>query len=134
MRRSASPLFALAACLALAAPARAFDINTLRAKHRLPPLAVSAALAGAAHAHARDLAARRHLDHRGFRERVAAFNAIAAENVAYGCPDADCAFRMWSRSPAHRRNMLLRGLTHYGLASAVAADGRRYWVLELGSE
>jgi uncharacterized protein YkwD len=134
MRRSTPLLLALAACLALAAPARAFDINALRARYKLPPLAESATLAGAAYAHARDMAARRHLDHRGFRERVAALHAVAAENVAYGCPDAACAFRMWSRSPGHRRNMLMRGVTHYGLASAMAADGRRYWVLELGSE
>ena len=29
--------------------------------------------------------------------------------------------------------MLMRGVTSYGLASATSADGRRYWVLELGN-
>jgi uncharacterized protein YkwD len=40
---------------------------------------------------------------------------------------------MWARSAGHRRNMLLRGVTHYGLASATGANGRKYWVLELGN-
>jgi uncharacterized protein YkwD len=40
---------------------------------------------------------------------------------------------MWERSPGHRRNMLMRGISRYGIASATASDGRRYWVLELSN-
>jgi hypothetical protein len=29
--------------------------------------------------------------------------------------------------------MLMRGVTSYGIASATAENGRRYWVLELGN-
>src|SRR4051794_33474473 len=64
-------------------PALAFDVNSFRAQHKLPPLAYSSAYAGAAQAHANDLARRDHLDHNGFRQRVAAIGSRAAENVAY---------------------------------------------------
>ena len=123
----------VAAAFASAGPAHAFDLNAFRAQHKLPPLSVSSTLAGAAYSHAHDMASRNHLDHNGFRQRLGALHSAAAENVAYGCADEACAFRMWSRSAGHRRNMLLRSVTHYGLASAVGSNGRRYWVLELGS-
>ena len=123
---------ALVAGMALAAsPAVALDINSFRAQHRLPPLAVSSMLAAAAFSHAADMAARRSLDHNGFRQRMA--GSAGAENVAVGCPDADCAYRMWAKSSGHRKNMLMKGIGSYGLASATADDGRRYWVLELGN-
>ena len=138
MKRSAFCLclgFALAgaACAVLATPAVALDINSFRAQHHLPPLAHSAMLAGAAYAHAHDMARRNHLDHNGFRARLGAIASTAAENVAYGCDTEDCAFRMWARSAGHRRNMLMRGVSSYGLASARGDNGRHYWVLELGN-
>jgi uncharacterized protein YkwD len=64
---------------------------------------------------------------------MAAVATTAAENVAYGCASEDCVIRMWARSPGHRRNMLMGGVSSYGLASADDARGRRYWVLELGN-
>jgi len=125
----------VAACAAtpalLATPALALDINSFRAQHKLPPLSSSSMLAAAAYSHASDMASRRSLDHKGFRERMV--GSIGAENVAYGCADADCAYRMWAKSAGHRRNMLMKGISSYGLASATASDGRRYWALELGN-
>jgi uncharacterized protein YkwD len=115
----------------LASPALALDVNSFRAQHKLPPLSVSSMLSAAAHSHASDMASRKTLDHKGFRERMA--GSAGAENVAYGCPDEDCATRMWAKSAGHRRNMLMKGITSYGIASATADDGRRYWVLELGN-
>jgi uncharacterized protein YkwD len=53
--------------------------------------------------------------------------------VSYGCASEDCAIRQWARSAHHRRNMLMSGVSRYGIASAVDARGRRYWVLELGN-
>ena len=127
------PLLCAAATL-VATPAAALDLNSFRAQHKLPPLAMSSTLAGLAASHAQDMASRRRLDHKNFRRRLAVHASAAAENVAFGCATEDCVFRMWSRSAGHRRNMLLHGVSAYGLASAVAANGRRYWVLELGSE
>jgi uncharacterized protein YkwD len=124
---------ALAAATAFAPLAAAESVNSFRAQHKLPPLSASATLSGAAYAHAHDMASRRHLDHNGFRQRVPATGGAAAENVAFGCDDEDCAIRMWSRSGGHRANMLRRDVSSYGIASATADNGRRYWVLELGN-
>jgi len=121
---TAAPAFFVTQALAL-------DVNSFRAEHGLPTLSPSAALSGMAYSHAADMAARKTLDHKGFRERMT--GSTGAENVAYGCPDADCATRMWAKSAGHRRNMLMRGVSSYGIASATASDGRRYWVLELGN-
>jgi uncharacterized protein YkwD len=125
--------FAGLACTLAAGSVLALDLNSFRAQHGLPPLSMSGALASAAYSHAHSLAARRHLDHAGFRQRVSLTSGTAAENVAFGCATEDCVIRMWARSGRHRANMLLRSVTSYGLASADGGNGLRYWVLELGN-
>ena len=65
--RLALPLAALIA----ATPALAMDLNSYRAAHGRMPLTASSELIGIAYAHAVDLARRQHLDHRGFRQRLA---------------------------------------------------------------
>ncbi len=132
-RRLVATLALLAAAMACAAPAHALDLNSFRAQHRLPPLSLSSALAGLAYEQAQSMAGRNHLDHAGFRQRFAFSGGRHAENVAFGCPDEDCAFRMWARSAGHRRNMLLRDVSAYGIASATGPNGRKYWALELGN-
>jgi len=120
--------------LSFSTPSLALDLNTFRAQHKLPALSYSAALAGAAYAHAHSLARRGKLDHDGFKQRVGALvSGMAAENVLWGCEDQACAIKQWARSAGHRRNMLLKGITAYGIASARGDNGRRYWVLELGN-
>lgn len=131
MVRSVAALAIAAAMLAV--PARALDINSFRAQHKLPPLAMSSALAGMAYEQAQSMAGRSHLDHNGFRQRLAFSGGRHAENVAFGCADEDCAYRMWARSAGHRRNMLLRDVSAYGIASATGKNGRKYWALELGN-
>jgi uncharacterized protein YkwD len=134
MKRDTSTIaIAGLACAVLVSPALALDLNSFRAQHGRAPLTASSALMGAAYSHAADLAGRRHLDHRGFKQRLGALASTAAENVSYGCADEDCAIRQWARSGHHRANMLMQGVTSYGLASATSTDGRRYWVLELGN-
>jgi uncharacterized protein YkwD len=91
-------------------------------------------LAGAAYEHAHDMARRNHLDHKGFRQRLSPIASTVAENVLWGCETEECAIRVWAKSPGHRRNMLMKGVSAYGIASARADNGRRYWVMELGSE
>lgn len=119
--------------LAWVSPALALDLNSFRAQHGRSALSVSATLSGAALSHARDLANRKRLDHAGFRQRANFTGGTAAENVAFGCDSEDCVIKMWARSGGHRANMLRRDVTSYGLASATADNGRRYWVLELGN-
>lgn len=150
MRTIVTLCLSLAAVVAMLSPLNAFDINAYRRAHKLPPLSHSAMLSGLAASHASDMARRRHLDHDGFKQRMS--GSAGAENVAMivcarprakpvstvagracGCDDADCAFRMWTRSAGHRRNMLMRSVSSYGIGSATADNGRRYWVLELGN-
>jgi uncharacterized protein YkwD len=120
--------------LLFSTPSLALDLNTFRAQHKLPALSYSATLAGAAYEHAHSLARRERLDHNGFKQRVGALvSGMAAENVSWGCEDQACAIKQWARSAGHRRNMLLKGITAYGIASARGDNGRRYWVLELGN-
>ena len=126
-------LIAAAIGFALAVPARALDLNGYRRAHHRPPLRYSSELAAAAQWHARDLARRNRLDHSGFRERMEVLSSTAAENVSYGCATEDCAIRQWARSAGHRRNMLMKGVSRYGIASARSDKGRVYWVLELGN-
>jgi len=114
--------------------AAADDLNAFRARHGRPPLAYSATLAAIAQQQASSMARRNRLDHKDFRERTRLVGSMAAENVSWGCDDQACAIRQWSRSAGHRRNMLLTGVSHYGIASATAENGRRYWALELGGE
>jgi uncharacterized protein YkwD len=116
-----------------ASPALALDLNAFRAEHKLPRLSYSATLASAAYAHARDLAQRNSLDHKGFKARMGSTGSTAAENLSWGCEDQDCAIRQWAKSAGHRRNMLMKGVSAYGIASATAENGRKYWVLELGN-
>jgi uncharacterized protein YkwD len=121
------------ALITLATPALALDLNSFRAQHKRPPLTVSAMLFGIAYSHARDLASRKRLDHARFRQRLSFAGGTAAENVAFGCDSEDCVIRQWARSGGHRANMLRRDVSAYGIASATADNGRRYWVLELGN-
>jgi uncharacterized protein YkwD len=121
------------ASLLRATPALALDLNSFRAQHHLPLLAMSSTLAGLASEQAQSMAGRNHLDHTGFRQRTGFSGGRHAENVAWGCDTEDCAIRMWARSAGHRANMLLRDVSAYGIASATGANGRRYWALELGN-
>ncbi len=132
-RRVAATLALFVAAVACAAPARALDLNSFRAQHHLPPLSLSSTLAALAYEQAHSMAGRNHLDHNGFKQRVAFSGGMHAENVAWGCDTEDCAFRMWARSAGHRANMLLRNVSAYGIASATAPNGRHYWALELGN-
>ncbi len=131
--RAAFVAAAVALLTGWSAPAVALDLNAFRAEHKLPPLTYSATLGGAAYEHARDMARRNSLDHNGFKERAKMSGGAAAENVSWGCADEDCAIRQWAKSAGHRKNMLMKGVSAYGLASATAENGRKYWVMMLGN-
>ncbi len=120
--------------LAFASPALALDINEFRAQNGKPPLSYNATLAGLAQEQASSMAGRKTLDHANFRERVKMLGSTTAENVSYGCDSEDCAIRQWARSPGHRANMLRGDVSAYGIASATAENGRRYWTLTLGGQ
>ena len=79
--------------------------------------------------HANDMARRNSLDHAGFMQQRGPAGAVA-ENVAMGCETEACARRMWMQSPRHRANIMLGGCQ--AVASAVSANGRRYWAMLIG--
>src|SRR3954462_7415723 len=112
----------------LAAPAQAVDLNGFRRANGLKPMHANASLTSLAKTHATDMARRQSMDHVGFFE-VRARRGAAGENVAYGCPDTSCVMQKWIDSGPHRANMLRPDFTRYGLGSAVAASGQRYWAL-----
>jgi uncharacterized protein YkwD len=127
-------ILAIAATAALISPAAALDLNSFRAQHGKPALSYSVRLAGIAYEQAALMAGRRHIDHANFKNRIGNAGTTHAENVSYGCGDEDCAIRQWSRSGGHRANMLRGDVSSYGLGSAIGANGRRYWALELGGD
>jgi uncharacterized protein YkwD len=86
------------------------------------------AFAGAAQECAAGMAHRDRLDHSGFKSRAKRYG-LRAENVAYGCASESCARIMWSKSPAHARNMRLPGFQE--VASARGRSGRIYWCMEI---
>ena len=127
-------IFLVSVLVLLASPAHALSLNSFRAEHKLPPLTYSALLTGAAYGHAQDLARRKTLDHKGFKARVMSIvSSAGAENVSFGCETEDCAIAQWAKSPGHRANMLLKGISSYGIASAKGDDGRTYWVMVVGN-
>jgi uncharacterized protein YkwD len=135
IKRSLLTVGAVAVGWALfATPALALDLNSFRAQHGRPALAMSSTLSALAYEQAHSMATRTRLDHAGFRARIAGMGGgMHAENVAFGCADEDCAIRMWARSGGHRANMLRGDVSAYGIASATGENGRRYWALELGN-
>ncbi len=84
------------------------------------------AFASASQECAAGMARRDRLDHSGFHARAKRYG-LRAENVAYGCDTEACARAMWSRSPAHARNMMLPGYKE--VASARSRSGRTYWCM-----
>jgi len=114
--------------------------NRLRASRRLPPLADGSRLASAAIRHARDMAQRGRMSHRGgdgsnpFRRIEASGYQYtqAAENVAFGQTSVESVMNGWMRSPPHRRN-ILGPYTHMGASFAEDLQGRIYWCVTFGT-
>lgn len=114
-------------------------INGFRADNGVAGLRQNAALTRAAQAHADDMVARGYFSHSSqggpngatliARARSAGCNARAiAENIAQGQQSEAEVLTGWANSPGHRRNMLNRSMTDYGLGRA--GD---IWVLKLSS-
>jgi len=131
---SALLVAALAGCGTFSVPGTpetATSLNGFRASHGLSLLSTDGTLAALASEHAADMARRDSLDHDGFMTQRGPRGA-RAENVAYGCQESACVIQQWINASGHRRNMLIPGLTRYGLASATSPSGRKYWTLLVG--
>jgi uncharacterized protein YkwD len=117
----------------------ATSLAAIRSQHGLPPLMSDAKLERAAAQQAGYMAAASRMTHRvgwgkdfATRMKQNGVEGAAAENVAYGAMSSGELFGMWMNSAGHRRNMLDKRFTRYGLASAQDGKGRKYWALVLG--
>ena len=122
------------ASAAVSAPHSAIRmVSSIRRKRGLPALRHDPRLDRAAAIHARDMASRRFLSHRGsngsrafHRVRASGYNACyAAENIARGPSTAAQATQVWMRSSGHRRLILSRK----SVAAGVAKAPGNYWVM-----
>lgn len=113
--------------------------NRIRAAHHLPALSVSGPLEAAAREHARDMARRQWMSHRGgdgsspFRRMADQGYTFrrAGENVATGQRSVDAVMSGWMRSPGHRRN-ILGNFNEIGAARANDTKGTTYWCVTFG--
>lgn len=124
-----------------ASSAAAGALNAFRAEQGLSALTPDPQLEQAALQQARYMAAAGRMEHttgwgKDFAARVKA-NGIAgaaAENIAAGRMDTARVLNTWENSPPHRRNMMDRRFTRFGLA--YVRDGKnsdwRYWAMVLG--
>ncbi len=115
-------------------------INRARARYGAGPVRMEGRLVEAAQRHSLMMARKDRMAHQfGFgtrfskRIRKAGAYGAAAENLGAGYASMESAVDGWLRSPAHRRNLLNRKLTHIGIAAAVnpASKYRTYWTLIL---
>lgn len=114
--------------------------DRVRAERGLVPLVVNPSLERAAMRHARDMAGRRKMSHRGgdgsspFRrmEEEGYSFSRAAENVAAGVFSLESLMDAWMSSPPHRRN-ILGDFREVGAGVATSEDGTTYWCVTFGA-
>ena len=116
-------------------------ISGYRGNNGLSTVRVDPELMKLAQAQAQAMAARDKVDHdvvRDLRSRLrsSGYDAKAAvENVGAGYHTLAQAFSGWRDSPPHRKNMLLPGATHIGIATAYAPNSKYkvFWALILAA-
>jgi uncharacterized protein YkwD len=124
----------LTLCGSAFAQAPAALISSYRLKHGEGRVTMDATLNRIAHAQAAAMASSDVLDHGvlgPFSSRVAAFkHEHAGENIAYGYDNFPNTLGQWIDSPGHRENLLMRGASKVGVASARSAkSGQTYWAM-----
>ncbi|MEO1139074.1 MAG: CAP domain-containing protein [Pseudomonadota bacterium] len=134
-------------CLTLALPVAAQDLrdqgnaatgwlNDFRVAKGRAPVSVSPKLTAAAAAHARDMASRGFFSHTGsdgsgIGDRIRAQGyrfCFVAENIAKGQRSLEQVLEAWARSDGHRRNMLAKDASEFGLIQGAGT----VWVMVLG--
>lgn len=120
-------------------------VNHDRRAHDLRPLELEPNLKEAAQTHAEDMLHRSYYGHVSpegktimdrYTEAGGSHWRLAGENIARCVPCASPAtrdtverlHRGWMRSPEHRRNILARGITHFGFGLAVGSRQDLYAV------
>jgi uncharacterized protein YkwD len=120
-------------------------VNRHRGRHGRGRVTLHARLNKAALGHARAMANRDFFSHNGpdgstMGQRVTQTGYIwglVAENIAAGQQNPMEAIRTWMDSPGHRRNILMKGVVHIGLAhfrrdpDPGEVSFKDYWVMVL---
>ena len=119
------------------------ELNAYRAQYNLGPVKLNDKLIAASQSHSDDLASFGGAAHEGsdglFHDsRVLAQGykfSTAAENVATGQRSWDAAFTAWQESPGHNANLLLPGVTEFGIALTYEPKTTylTYWTMVLAS-
>jgi uncharacterized protein YkwD len=116
-------------------------LSGYRSNNGLSTVRIDPELMKLAQAQAQAMAARDKLDHgmlRDFRSRLrsSGYDAnIAVENIGAGYHTLAQAFSGWRDSTPHRKNMLMPGATHIGIATAYAPNSKYkvFWSLILAT-
>jgi uncharacterized protein YkwD len=99
-------------------------MNSVRARHHLPALHASHALARAASAHSSRMARSGVMYHGAFQERIGRYvrSRVVGENLAWASRcSSRTIVRMWLRSAPHRRIMLTRRFRRAGVGISRAS-------------
>ena len=112
-------------------------INAVRAANGAPAWSYNSQLEAAARSQARLCAAKNTLSHDlgvTLRQRVTAAGYIGAvgENLAGGQKTLEQAITGWMNSSGHRNTLLSHKFAEFGLATATASGGKRYWAMIAG--
>jgi uncharacterized protein YkwD len=113
--------------------------NRIRAEAKLSSLSPSRRLQEAAGDHARDMADRRKMSHRGSDGSTPSSRILAkgyrmrrcGENVAFGPRTVEAVMKGWMNSPTHKDN-ILGNFSQIGAAYATARDGTAFWCVTFG--
>jgi uncharacterized protein YkwD len=116
-------------------------ISGYRTNNGLSSVLVDPELMKLAQAQAQAMAARDKIEHNVLRDfnarmRSAGFDAkVATESIGAGYHTLAQAFSGWRDSPPHRKNMLVPGATHIGIATAYAPQSKYkvFWALILAT-
>jgi hypothetical protein len=114
-------------------------ISAFRLQHGEKRVTEDSKLTQIARDQAAAMAAKDSLDHDvlgRFSNRISPSGAgSAAENIAYGYDNFPKTLTQWIESSGHRKNLLLRGATRVGIASAKSsATNRIYWAMEIAGD
>ena len=112
-------------------------INGIRAANGAPAWTYNDRLEDASRAQARLMAQKNTLSHDlgvTLRQRVttAGYLGAVGENLAGGHKTLQSAIEGWMNSPGHRSTLLSHKFVEFGLATATASSGKRYWGLIAG--
>ena len=114
-------------------------ISNFRVSQGLGRVTTDSTLNRIAQEQAAAMAAKDVLDHGvagSFSSRVASSSSgQAAENIAYGYDNFTKTLDQWINSSGHRQNLLMRGASRVGVASAKSSKtGRTYWAMVIAAD